>query len=305
MTEKAPKVSIGLPVYNGEDFLHEAIESILNQTFTDFELIITDNASTDSTAEICQQYAASDARIRYHRNQENIGVANNHNLNFELAHGEYYRWAAHDDVNSPELIEKCVAVLDNDPSVVLCYTQTVSIDASGSKMNVVSLKRATSNRAYQRFNDLAFRNDYCEPTYGLIRADVLRNTRLERNYTGSDRVMLCEIGFQGKFHEIPEPLFQKRHHAKNEYKDWRARMAWYNPGTEGDIVFPNWQQFLDYFVAIWRADIPLWDKALCHVTMGKWLLVHGKSMVKDVLVAANMLIRSRESRKNAGVYNWE
>lgn len=305
MNHSPPRVSVGLPVYNGDEYLEKAIDSLLAQTYDNFELIITDNASTDRTADICQRYAAMDHRVRYIRNKQNIGVANNHNYCFELARGEYFRWAAHDDICAPQLLEKCVAVLDRDPSVVLCYTQTVSIDDDGDFMSVTSLNRATSARAVLRFKDLAFRNDYCEPTYGLIRADVLRKTRMERNYTGSDRVMLCEIGFQGKFYEIPEPLFSKRHHAKNEYVDWRARMAWYNPGTEGKIVFPNWMQFFDYFVAIWKAPISIVDKILCHVIMVFWLFVHGGSMIKDLIVAVNMLVHSPEWRKNAGVYNWE
>src|SRR3712207_6191103 len=116
MNTQSPKVSIGLPVYNGEKFIREAIDSILNQTFEDFELIISDNASTDETAAICQTYAAQDRRVRYFRNLENIGAAGNHNRVFEAASGKYFKWAAHDDLCGPNFVAECVNVLDRDPS---------------------------------------------------------------------------------------------------------------------------------------------------------------------------------------------
>jgi len=301
----SPKVSIGLPVYNGDEFLSKAIESILGQTFTDFELIISDNASTDRTAAICQSYAAQDSRIRYYRNATNIGGANNGNRTFQLARGTYFRWAAHDDLCAPELIEKCVAVLDHDPNVVLCYTQTVNIDQKGNPCGIATLNRATSTKVDKRFRDLAFRNDYCEPSYGLMRSAELRKTRLEQDFTGSDRVLLCELAFLGRFYEIPEPLFYKRHHAKNVYIDWRARMAWFNPEWKGKITFPNWLQFFNYLIAIQRGPLSVPEKFYCYLIMGGWVVAHGNSMIKDLLVALQMSLHTKEWRKNAHVYNWE
>ncbi len=300
-----PKVSIGLPVYNGEQYLEASLDSILAQTFTNFELIICDNASTDGTQAICRRYAARDGRIRYHRNAHNIGVGNNHNLTIALAHGEYFRYAADDDLCAPDLLEKCVAVLDAQPDVVLCYTQTVAIDAQGKELYTAVLNRATTGDVVRRFGDVAMRADYLEYSYGLIRMEALRNTRGEQNYTCSDRVLMCELALQGRFYEIPELLFFKRHHPKNEYKDWRARMVWYNPGTEGKIVFPNWQEFFNYFVAIDRARLSVRTKLRCQLVMGKWLLVHGKGLVKDVLVALYQLPQPRSRRFKASSYNWE
>lgn len=302
---RTPKVSIGLPVYNGDEFLEKAIESILGQSFTDFELIISDNASTDKTAFICQTYAERDPRVRYYRNATNIGGANNGNRTFLLAAGEYFRWAAHDDLCAPTLLEKCVAVLERQPEVVLCYTQTINIDQQGKILGTTTLNRATSASPYRRFHDLAFRNDYCEPSYGLIRSDILRRTRLEQDFTGSDRVLLCELAFYGKFFEINEPLFYKRHHPKNTYLDWRARMAWFNPDWKGKITFPNWLQFLNYLSAIKQGPISAREKLFCYAIMLEWVMVHGKSMAKDLVVAALMATHSKEWRKNVYSYNWE
>src|ERR1051326_2036095 len=112
MSNQKPRVSIGLPVYNGQQFLEEAINSLLAQTYSDFELIISDNASTDATEQICRAHAAADPRIRYYRNDKNRGPVWNLNRVFELARGELFKWAAHDDVCAPTLVERCVEVLE-------------------------------------------------------------------------------------------------------------------------------------------------------------------------------------------------
>jgi glycosyltransferase involved in cell wall biosynthesis len=117
MEKSNPKVSIGLPVYNGENFIREAIDSILGQIFCDFELIISDNASSDGTEEICRSYAGRDQRVRYYRNEENIGSSGNYTRVFLLAKGKYFKWTAHDDICKPDFIEKCIEVLDKDDSL--------------------------------------------------------------------------------------------------------------------------------------------------------------------------------------------
>ena len=306
MTLDAPRVSIGLAVYNGEKYLAKAIDSILGQTFTDFELILSDNASTDRTEEICKEYAAKDKRVRYHRNTENIGGANNENQTFRMSRGEYFRWAAHDDVCAPTLIEKCVSVLDKDSSIVLCYTMLTDINEADEQLRTISQKKGISEKAYVRFRELASRDHNCEATYGLIRSDILRKTRLEQNYTDSDRTLLCELTLYGKFFEIPEPLFFKRYHEKNMYVDWRARMAWFNPALKGKVVFPYWMQFFDYLVTISRVSIDWFDKLMCSLFMGYWLLINGKRMAKDVFVALYAyVIQAGVSRQKKNVYNWE
>src|SRR3990172_5433048 len=129
-----PVVSIGLPVYNGENYIEKAINSILSQTFKDFELIISDNASTDNTMDICKILSAKDRRIRYYRNEINRGAAWNFNRVFQLARGKYFQWACHDDVWIPTLLERYVEVLDQMPKVVLCYTKTTYIDEHGMRI---------------------------------------------------------------------------------------------------------------------------------------------------------------------------
>jgi glycosyltransferase involved in cell wall biosynthesis len=110
-----PQVSVGLPVYNGERFVADALASILAQTWQDLEVIVCDNASTDRTREICEAFAARDPRVRYYRNERNLGASPNWNRAFELSRGELFKWAAHDDVLCPTYIERAVAALMRSP----------------------------------------------------------------------------------------------------------------------------------------------------------------------------------------------
>jgi len=185
-----PLVSIGLPVYNGENFIREAIESILAQTFGDFELIIADNASPDNTEYICRSYAAADPRVHYYRNKENLGGAYNHNKVFSLAQGKYFKWAAHDDKIAPQYLQQCVDVLEKYPSVVLAYPATMVINAQGKCIrkyqNELELTQPGPHQRFRQFHNIVHmnRNNHeCHPVFGLIAGrtcpawKVLRNTR--------------------------------------------------------------------------------------------------------------------------------
>src|SRR6267143_3848257 len=119
--QSAPLLSIGLFVYNGERFLEETLDSILSQTFTDFELIISDNASTDSTGEISEAYVRRDSRIRYYRGEKNMGAGWNVRRVYELATGKYFKQAAVDDLLEPDFLRRCVEVLERDPDCVVAY----------------------------------------------------------------------------------------------------------------------------------------------------------------------------------------
>jgi GT2 family glycosyltransferase len=129
---RAPRVSIGMPLYNAERYLAGTLESILGQTFCDLEVVISDNGSTDRTEQICRQYASRDNRIRYYRNEVNRGAAWNYNHVFELARGEYFKWASYDDLLAPKFLEHCVASLDQDPSAALAFTQFLDDDEGRS-----------------------------------------------------------------------------------------------------------------------------------------------------------------------------
>jgi glycosyltransferase involved in cell wall biosynthesis len=307
MGNKDPLVSIGLPIYNGQDYMRQSIDSLLNQTYKNIELIITDNDSDDDTEAICREYARKDPRVRYYRNEKNIGGANNHNKTFKLSEGKYFRWAAHDDICHPQLIEKCVEVLENKPEVVLCYSNVVSIDKDGNQLSVTARNNAKSPKPHIRFISIASSNDYCEETYGLIRANIFAKSQLQKNYTGSDRTLMCELSLYGPFHEIQEPLFFKRFHPGNVYQDWRTRMAWFHPDIGSKIYLPFWIQFVDYLRTIKRVPVSAYVKFRCYLFMVRWLfLINGFKMIKDVLYAIYMLMHNADWRKKryANTSNW-
>jgi glycosyltransferase involved in cell wall biosynthesis len=297
MTNRPSLLSVGLAVYNGEPYLEEALESIRTQTFQDFELIISDNASTDRTGAICEEYARRNPRVRYHRNATNIGGANNENQTFRMSRSKYFRWAAHDDVCAPELFERCIAELESRPELVLCYSQVIAIDEHGQLGRLISRNHASSDLPYKRFRAMATASDFCEETYGIIRSEVLARTRLQQNYTASDRTLLSELALYGPFYEVQEPLFFKRFHPKNVYTDWRARMAWFDDGFEGAIKLPFWIQFFDYLETIRRVPLTRQEKLSCYLSMLGWLRTFGKNMAKDVAVAAFMAAHSKAWRR--------
>jgi glycosyltransferase involved in cell wall biosynthesis len=298
MRKQAPRVSIGLPVYNGEEFLEEAIDSILSQTYEDFELIISDNASTDLTDKICQTYAAQDARIVYSRNRENIGGMNNANLTFRRSRGEYFRFAGHDDRYAPTLLERLVTEFDKRPDTTVCFAATVMIDGQGNETGVRYPTEGTAATAVERFRELVLTNRPGGAIYGLIRSDILRQTGLLRNYTGSDYTLLCELALRGPFHLVPELLFFNRFHDRNVYKDSRGRMAWARPdlAKSGRPTMPYWLRLADYIRIVATAPLSAKERASCALLVLRWVGMKWRSLGWDLGLAGLMLIHTKEWR---------
>jgi glycosyltransferase involved in cell wall biosynthesis len=264
-------------VYNGEAYLEQAIRSLLAQTFTDFELIICDNASNDRTAEICQAYASLDDRVCYYRNPENIGAARNHNRVFQLSSSEYFRWAAYDDLCAPQYLERCVAALDAHPSAVLCYPKTRVIDSQGALvgsheegLSLLSNDPAERYRAYQkRFRDIG----WCDPMFGLMRSKALEKTRLHGSFNSSDVILLGELALLGTIHEIPEYLFFRRIHPRvsTRANPTPAALAeWFDPENRGRVVAPTWRLVREHFRAIRNSPLTHGTRARCYLSAAKW-----------------------------------
>jgi glycosyltransferase involved in cell wall biosynthesis len=233
---KAPLVSIGLPVRNGERYLAEALDSLLNQTFTDFELIVSDNASEDTTPMICEEYAARDPRIRYQREDRNRGAAWNFNNTFHLARGRYFKWAAHDDVCLPELLSRCVSVLAAaSPEIVLVYSRIELIGASGEFLGQDLVSLAIDDpKPERRLGYYLEHVGMANPILGLIRTEVLRQTRLIDTFISSDLVLLAELQMLGVFHQVQEVLLRRRCHAGQSRRANVKRpdlQAWFDPAS--------------------------------------------------------------------------
>jgi glycosyltransferase involved in cell wall biosynthesis len=273
-----PRVSVGLIVYNGEQFLQETMDSLLAQTYSDFELIISDNASTDRTWEIAQACAAKDERIRLNRNETNLGVSGNHNHVFRLARGEYFKWAAADDVCRPNYLARCVEVLDRDPTVVLAYPKTQFIDQAGRPLDIEDPGwDLRSDEAAERMRYVIFAGHWVNAVVGLIRSSALAKTRLMPAYPGGDYRILGELSLLGKFYEIPEVLFERRLHpgASSEHGaggtnpdlKWLIH-CW--TGKEGRVSLPHWGLKIDHLRTIMRSQLALRQK----ISLTRLLLQH-------------------------------
>ena len=207
-----PKVSIGLPVYNGEPYLRGALESLLAQDYPSLEFIISDNASTDGTFDLCCEFAERDARLRLYRNDTNIGSAANFNRVFELADGPYFTWAAHDDLMHPTYIAKCVRALEDNPGVVLCGCDINFIDETGAALDYPGEynRLDTSEMTLRERVKSLTRMTNWYSLYGVARTSALRRTRLMTSALGCDVVLLMELLFQGQTKVLPERLFTYR-----------------------------------------------------------------------------------------------
>src|SRR5262249_47036805 len=206
-TSSVPRLSIGLPVYNGEKYLAESLDALLGQSYEDFELIISDNASTDGTADICHRYAKQDSRIRYLRQTRNIGCAPNHNFVFEQSRGELFSWSSSDDLYARDLLQRCVNALDERQDVVLAASWTAAIDDAGNLTQALDYPLATgSPRAPERFRSMLFASEVdsgvirADDDYGVIRAEVLRRIAPHDSYHHADRIIMAEIVLHGPFH---------------------------------------------------------------------------------------------------------
>ncbi|MDZ7958057.1 MAG: glycosyltransferase family 2 protein [Aulosira sp. DedQUE10] len=308
MSNSLRRLSIGLPVYNGEKFIRESIDSILAQTFQDFELIISDNASTDSTEEICRAYAAQDQRIRYYRNQTNIGCARNFNRVFELSTGEYFKWAAHDDLHAPDFLQKCIAILDQDPTVVLCHSHVYYIDQQGKFIQTYDIKFKTdSPKPQERFQDLLTKH-YCYQMFGVIRAEAIKKIPPMSSCGAADAIFLLRLGLLGRFYEIPEYLFFARSHPQQsismflpnyllynsnnqkellrELPDFYAYTVWFDTANAGKIIFPHWRILGEFLLSVWNAPLNWYEKLSCLLRMPKRLHETEYLLLKDLLLAA-------------------
>jgi glycosyltransferase involved in cell wall biosynthesis len=247
-----------MPVYNGGPHLREAIDCILGQTYADFELIISDNASTDETEVIAREAAKRDSRVRVLRNPTNIGLAGNYNRLLDEARGELFKWATADDVCLPRFLEECTKTLDARPDAVLAYPKVLYIDASGNRLQVEDQgMHLDSGDPAERLRGILAMPSWVNSILGVIRRDPLLHTGRLPTYPSGDYGLLGELCIQGKFLEIPEPLLLRRLHprASSQMKGDRGWMEWYWGGKRGMSSTPNWNRAAHHFSTIRRSEL--------------------------------------------------
>ena len=263
MTAKPP-LTIGLPVYNSACFLACSLDSLLNQSYGDFRLIISDNASTDATPDICRDYAARDQRIVYHRNPVNIGLSPNFNRVFSLSESKYFKWATADDYWAPTMLERAIEIMESSDQIALCYPKTVLVDAAGGNPEPYEDSlHLMSDSPCERFIQLLERIRLSHQHLGVSRASMLKRTHMLGEHVGSDINLLAELSLYGKFYEIPERLFFRRFHKDSSSwaRDDDAHQARrYHAATSPRMMLATWRQHRALFQAVRSAPIKFGDR---------------------------------------------
>ncbi len=277
---RTPRVVIGLPVYNGENFLKESIESALAQTFTDFHLVISDNASTDETEAICQDYVKRDSRVIYYRQPENIGCAPNYNFLFNQygKYAPYFKWHAHDDLIAPEFLERCVALLDADSSLAIANCRAYAINEHGVRIgdfdHEIRLSGKTPSERFWR----SLWAGYFTEVFGLQRSSMMERTRLEASFAGSDRNFAAEMVLQGDVGYVEEYLFSRRDHPNCYCRlaDTDAKLAFFDPKVRKEMWrFTGVVKMQAYITAILGLPLPMRERVRCLRMVSEWTLRRG------------------------------
>lgn len=252
-----PLVSVGMTAFNQCRFLPEAIESILAQTYPNFELIISDNASEDDTREICLAYQGQDARINYTRNDYNRGSIYNGNKVRDLARGKYFMWASDHDLRHPDFIRRAVEIMEADPEIALTYARVQRIDVDG---NVLALGPDTMDtrglHPAVRYMIIVAQHCGGDLIYGLFNRETMLKVQPKPVWV-SDMAFLAGLAFHGTFAHIPEPMLSMRV-IRDETMDNHRRTQAYNldPARTEEILSMEWPE-------LWRE---LGVECLSHVS---------------------------------------
>jgi glycosyltransferase involved in cell wall biosynthesis len=280
MTQQ-PLVSVGVPVYNGEEFLEEVLESIVTQTYPNLEIIVCDNASTDGTPDIAKRFVARDTRVQYHRNSENIGASPNHNRVFDLSNGEFFEWASADNVLTPTYIERCVDVLVANPQFVLAHSRCTIIDEfRGEERRHEAEYNLGSPDAIERLHQLFTHTiGMNDPIFGIIRSSVLRQTHLLKSYIGADDGLLVELALKGPFGFVPDYLIRLRSHPgayhaikkkKVDLTEDSDEAVWFDSSNRRKrLVFPHWRRMREYSLVVCQSEHSVASKLRMLAFMGR------------------------------------
>jgi glycosyltransferase involved in cell wall biosynthesis len=268
--ENTPRVSIGMPVYNAEALIGQALDRLLMQTFSDFELIISDNASTDGTWAICEAYARKDSRIRLYRNEYNRGSTYNFNHVLELSQGEYFMWAAHDDRWEPEFLEKCVDGLDTHLEAVLAFTGILLSREYVGENSVIPLHfQKQASEGWRRIGTFLRHPEPKNPIfYGLYRRRLLEQPRGLTKGIRSDTLWLSKCALEGTFVQLEPVLFTYYYDKK---RDIRSRLQLFSGKTKPSILDQlkvDWSFIRQLLTITWRAAPNL--RARLHLSVVSW-----------------------------------
>jgi glycosyltransferase involved in cell wall biosynthesis len=285
-----PTVSIGLPVFNGERFLAQALNALLAQTFTDFEIIVSDNASTDSTPEICERFVRTDARVRYVRQAQNIGAPRNWNAVVHEAKGQFFKWASANDYCNECFIEQCLKVLEANSRAVLSFGETILVDQeTGQTTDYHGDIEISDARPSDRFKRVCSSLKLNNAQSGLIRLDLLRKTGLDRPYQGGDLVLMCELALYGCFVRAPASRLYRRvgSESMSSLLTSSELQAFVDPMAKAGSQFVKWRQHRDRVAAIAHASIGIGEKLACFGTAARYAVWDRVNLMNEILRVAS------------------
>jgi len=228
LKQNFPKISIGIPVYNGEHFLDEKIKSILDQTFSDYEIIISDNASTDKTSIICNKFAKNEPKIRYIRQEKNIGIWENFNFVLKEAKGDYFLWSSVDDIMLPTYLEKTLDIISSNKNISCCFTKIKLYGESDNLKN--DLKVSLIERIKKKFTQLIFNDElgaysakgsyekridvyfknlsHNQIFYGMYRTEQIKRSFVKKSFLWYDAATILNILKYGELYVVDEVLLR-------------------------------------------------------------------------------------------------
>ena len=290
------KVVIGLPVYNGQKYLGAAIDSHLSQSFGDFDLVISDNGSTDATPDICANYASTDKRIKYLRSSENRGILWNHRRVFEAidSPNQYFRWAGADDIMEPGLLQAMVEVLNGRTEVEAVVPDTKNIDEHGQIIG--SMARTLdlqSSDVFERARDVLVANYQHVIAYGLLRASTLRLMRTGPNYIGWDPIFVWELALRGQMVQLAGPVLLRRFHAGSisRVKTVKEMRKWVEPNSKAGMSFPHWTWAYERARALMACPLSTHDRFRIGTLLARATLWQRGALVRDVTQATRRTLR--------------
>lgn len=290
-TEHTPKVCIGMFAHNEEKYIRPTLDRLMGQDFTDFELIISDDDSTDATETICREYAARDKRIRYIRQNPRLGIVGNANFVFRQCRSPYFMWAAGHDLHATTFISKLLPLLEADPKVVCAYPLVPVVDVDGAKFPDQDQCRLDTRwlNVAARVNLVLWGLRGSEPIYGLFRSDAIRKTSLYRPLICGDNLVLFELTLVGAITFVPEELYFLKStkaltHLRDKLENYRRTMY----GGKGRGFFGMrlnfWRLLFAHIGAILRAPLPAGRKpVLIGSTLFFFAAKRGKHLFHDLV----------------------
>jgi len=273
-----PLVTIGMPVFISAEYVAGALDSLVGQTYPNLEIVISDNASTDGTERICREYATGDARVRYLREEQNRGAIWNFNRLVTLARGDFFKWAAGDDICDPTFVARCVEVLTDDPTIVCCHSRTGVIDSSDRRLlhrpdPTRSGGDGSSPHPHKRFLDVLRTDGYSARSYGVMHTETLRGCAPLMTVYGSEKVLMGELALLGRFHDIEEVLFYERHDSAVSPgpATLKEQLELVKPGKRALPLSPRLSLLAGHLGAIRRSRLGLKERTRCHVAIVRYL----------------------------------